>query len=94
MEKKYQEVLKRQGIDSEEIGNIWKQLPRTKGHRTELSQFTSSDNDGLYGLEEEEFEDDHDDQHDEHHEGYSDNSEADLAESISINLSPKKECDY
>ena len=88
MEKKYQEVLKRQGIDSEEIGNIWKQLPRGKDHRTEMNQFTSSDNDGLYGLEEEEFEDEHDDNQ---HDDYSDNSEADLAESISINLSPKKD---
>ena len=71
MEKKYNEVLQKQGIDSQEIENIWKlERQRTKdSYITDLemeNEDEESDSDGNY-------------------------SEQDLAESVSLNLSPVKE---
>ena len=36
MEKKYNQVLQKQGIDSEEIENIWKLLPKTGENRKNI----------------------------------------------------------
>ena len=36
MEKKYNQVLQKQGIDAEEIENIWKLLPKTKENRKNI----------------------------------------------------------
>ena len=36
MEKKYNQVLQKQGIDAEEIENIWKLLPKTKKNRENI----------------------------------------------------------
>ena len=76
MEKKYNEVLQKQGIDSQEIENIWK-LER---QRTKDSYFDDMN------LENENEESESD-------ENYSEHSEQDLAESVSLNLSPVKEND-
>ena len=76
MEKKYNEVLQKQGIDSQEIENIWK-LERQK---TKDSHITDME------MENEDIESESD-------ENYSEHSEQDLAESVSLNLSPVKEND-
>ena len=36
MEKKYNQVLQKQGIDTEEIENIWKLLPKTGQNRKNI----------------------------------------------------------
>ena len=36
MEKKYNQVLQKQGIDTEEIENIWKILPKTRQNRKNI----------------------------------------------------------
>ena len=36
MEKKYNQVLQKQGIDAEEIENIWKLLPKTQENRKNI----------------------------------------------------------
>ena len=36
MEKKYNQVLQKQGIDTEEIENIWKLLPKTEQNRKNI----------------------------------------------------------
>ena len=83
--------MKRQGVDAEEIENIWKLLPKTGEHRKQIglqknssrSQDDYNPPDHLEDREESnvEDEDDPDDNY----------SEADLAESVSINLSPIKD---
>ena len=36
MEKKYNQVLQKQGIDTEEIENVWKLFPKTKQNRRNI----------------------------------------------------------
>ena len=46
MEKKYNQVLQKQGIDTEEIENIWKKLlPKTGQNRKNIGLEESEDDD-------------------------------------------------
>ena len=80
IEKKYNEVLQRQGIDADEIENIWKQLNKSNdiGRSCESDDYEPAEQLEMISTH----------QVDEY---LSDHSEHDLAESVSINLSPVKE---
>ena len=90
IEKKFNEILQKQGIDSKEIDNIWKMFPKTSDNRRRIGL-----DDGLSDSENSDGYEPPDVIH-EVHDGdnkdeFEDYSEHDLAESISLNLSPVKE---
>ena len=90
IEKKFNEILQKQGIDSKEIDNIWKMFPKTSDNRRRIGLddgFSDSENSDGYEPPDVIHEVHDGDNKDE----FEDYSEHDLAESISLNLSPVKE---
>ena len=96
IEKRFNEVLLKQGIDSEEIEKIWKVLPRTHDNRKDIGLVREHQDifhdlpDNIVTEDCSESDEEPSEEVGEH--GYEeDYSEHDLADSISLNLSPTKE---
>ena len=80
-------MLQKQGIDSDEIEKIWKLLPRTSDNRSEIGLVRGYQEDIIHNMPEKISSDGSEvDQEDDE-----DFSEHDLADSVSLNLSPVKE---